>query len=91
MAESSLPQQSGATQSDPNGSNGGNPPDLPKRIWLSEAEWTEATDIDMAFFAALRCEDVDNPHKIELLKSVRVRYSAFVYSVERQLHPEREE
>ena len=84
MDSPSVPQ-SGATQSQPpSGSNTQQPP--PDGVWLSKEEWTEATDIDMAFFAALGCE-VDNPHKIELLKSVQIRYARFVARVDVRLNP----
>ncbi len=74
-------------QSQPPGPSGGNPPPQPNGVWLSKDEWAEATDIDMAFFAALRCEDVDNPHKLELLKSVQIRYARFVARVDVRLNP----
>ncbi|MEE8585257.1 MAG: hypothetical protein V3T83_10445 [Acidobacteriota bacterium] len=81
MPDESLPQ------SQPPGSNGGTPSPQLEGVWLSSEEWAEATDIDMAFFAAIRCEDVDNPHKIELLKSVQIRYARFVARVDVRLNP----
>lgn len=84
MDSQSLPQ-SEATQSQPPGSADVQPPSL-EGVWLSQEEWTEATDIDMAFYAALGCE-ADNPHKLELLKSVQIRYARFVARVDGRLHP----
>ena len=81
MPEKILPQ------SQPPGSNGGTPSSHSEGVWLSSGEWAEAMDIDMAFFAAIRCEDVDNPHKIELLKSVQIRYARFVARVDVRLNP----
>lgn len=84
MVEQSLPP----TQSSPPPGNGTTPPPPPDGVWLTGEEWTEAADIDMAFFAAFRCSDVDDPHQLELLKSVQVRYAQLISRVSNRLHPD---
>ncbi len=76
------------TQSDPpSPPPDGNPAPPPDGVLLTNAEWDEATDIDMAFHAALRCE-VDVQHQLELIKSVQVRYAQFINRVSNRLHPD---
>ncbi len=77
MVEQSLSQQS---QSEP-------PSPPPDGVLLTNAEWDEATDIDMAFHAAVGCE-VDVQHQLELIKSVQVRYARFISRVSNRLHPD---
>jgi len=83
MVERSLAQQ--PQSKPPSPPSNGNPP--PDGVLLTNAEWAEACDIDMAFHAAVNC-DVDEQHQLELIKSVQVRYSRFVQRVSNRLHPD---
>ncbi len=83
MVERSLSQQ---PQSEPP-SPPGNPAPPPDGVLLTNAEWDEATDIDMAFHASITC-DVDVQHQLELIKSVQVRYARFISRVSNRLHPD---
>lgn len=86
MTETSLSHQSQSEPpSPPPDGNPGPPPE--NGVLLTKVEWEEATDIDMAFHAALHCE-VDEQHQLELIKSVQVRYSRFIQRVSNRLHPD---
>ena len=84
MVQKSLSQQAQSEPPSP-------PPDgnsaPPNRVLLTNAEWDEATDIDMAFHAAVDCE-VEVQHRLELIKSVQVRYAQFIGRVSNRLHPD---
>ena len=84
MVEKSLSQQTQSEPPSPPPDGNSAPPD---GVLLTNAEWDEPTDIDMAFHATVTCE-VDVQHKLELIKSVQVRYARFISRVSNRLHPD---
>lgn len=56
-----------------------------EEVCLAQSDWSELLDIHQALYAALRSRDLDEQDRLEILKSIEVRYSRCLSKVLQRL------